>query len=163
MSDLFVRFGGHEHAAGVTLDPARDESAALQRPRRRQPAAEDFLPRLRHRCARLARRLTAEHRRVFALAPFGHGNQRVFAAMDVEVTARSWAKRKHLKVTVRRGARNLSLKAWNFRPASSEIHPGAHVDTFTLEEDPYSAAAAIPHAASTTDVRPPVALMWGRL
>ena len=23
MSDLFLRFGGHEHAAGVTLDPAR--------------------------------------------------------------------------------------------------------------------------------------------
>jgi single-stranded-DNA-specific exonuclease len=48
MSDLFVRFGGHEHAAGVTLEAARvDEfrrrlnarAAACLRP-------EDFLPRI---------------------------------------------------------------------------------------------------------------------
>ena len=49
MADLFLRFGGHEHAAGVTLDPARVDEfrAAVQRLRRR--AAES--PRISSRAS----------------------------------------------------------------------------------------------------------------
>ena len=54
MSDLFLRFGGHKHAAGVTLDPARvDEfrrdSTPTPWPRL---CADDFLPRVARGCSR---------------------------------------------------------------------------------------------------------------
>jgi len=162
MSDLFVRFGGHEHAAGVTLDPAHvDEfrrrfnarAAASLRP-------EDFLPRLPIDALASLDALTWPNiAEVFTLAPFGHGNPvPLFAALDVEVTATAplGKEEKHLKVAVRRGARTLSLKAWGFVPRSSEIQPGAHVDiAFTLEEDAYSAARGYPAwAAVLRDVRP---------
>jgi single-stranded-DNA-specific exonuclease len=160
MPDLFIRFGGHQYAAGATLDTARvDEfrqrfnayAAARLTP-------EDFLPRLDVDAVVEFADLTGQSvREVLALAPFGHGNPPpLLAALDVEVAGPPVVmKEKHLRVTLRRNGRSLTLKAWNFAGRSGEIPPGARVDiAFTLEEDPYSAARGYPAwAATLRDVR----------
>ncbi len=95
MPDLFVRFGGHSHAAGVTLEAARVEefrerfnAYALAR-----LSPEDLRPRLRiDAILELPEITDAAVDDIFALAPFGHGNPPpLFAALDVEMagTARN--------------------------------------------------------------------------
>jgi len=162
MADLFVRFGGHEFAAGVTLEAARvDEfrrrlnarAAECLRP-------EDLIPRLEiDALAGLADLTEPNIADVFALAPFGHGNPLpIFAALGVEVARVSPLGKdgKHLTVTVRGGGRVLPLKAWRFAERAAELPPGARVDiAFTIEEDAYSAARGYPGwAANLRDVRP---------
>jgi single-stranded-DNA-specific exonuclease len=160
MPDLFVRFGGHQYAAGVTLEAARvDEfrerfnayAAARLSP-------EDFLPRMEVDAVVEFGDLTDPGiQEVLALAPFGHGNPPpLLAALDVEVAGPPVVmKEKHLRVTMRQGGRPMVLKAWNFAGRAGEMPPGARVDiTFTLEEDAYSAARGYPGwAAVLRDVR----------
>jgi single-stranded-DNA-specific exonuclease len=144
MADLFVRFGGHEHAAGVTLETSRVEefrqrfsayAAARLSPEDLQPQlAIDGVVELREIDERNAAGL-------FALAPFGHGNPPpVFAALDVEVAGppAPW-NGKHLRVLLRQNGRTLALKAWNFAERAAELAAGARVDVaFSIEEDAYA-------------------------
>jgi single-stranded-DNA-specific exonuclease len=161
MPDVFLRFGGHAHAAGVTLETARVEefrerfnryAAARLRP-------EDFLPRV-HIDAVIDLRDVNERSAddVFTLAPFGHGNPPpLFAALDVEIAGppAPWLE-KHLKVMVRQNGRTLALKAWNWAERAAELPAGAHVDVaFALEEDARSAARGYPGwTAVLREVRP---------
>jgi single-stranded-DNA-specific exonuclease len=161
MRDLFVRFGGHKYAAGVTLDPARVEefrrrfnayAAARLRP-------EDFAPRLEiDAVAELAEIDEAAVADVLAMAPFGHGNRApLVAACAVEVSAAPVImKEKHLRIAVRQNGRGLTLKAWNFAARAAEFAPGARLDVaFELEEDPYSAARGYAAwSATLRDARP---------
>lgn len=160
MPDLFVRFGGHEHAAGVTLDTARVAefrerfnayAAALLSP-------EDYLRRVDIDAVvelrEISERAIGE---IFGLAPFGHGNPApLFAALNVEVAGHTVWKEKHLKVMVRQPGRTLSLKSWNFAERARDLAPGARIDiAFNLEEDAYSAARGYPGwAATLRDFRP---------
>jgi single-stranded-DNA-specific exonuclease len=160
MRDLFVRFGGHKHAAGVTLEAARvaefrerfhAHAAAVLR-------AEDFIPRLEiDAVVDLAEIGEESAAGVFQLAPFGHGNPSpVFAAMGAEVAGPpSVMKEKHLRVMVRRNGRTMVLKAWNFAGRADEFAPGSRMDVaFALEEDSYSAARGYPGwTAILKDVR----------
>jgi single-stranded-DNA-specific exonuclease len=151
MPDLFVRFGGHQYAAGVTLDAARvDEfrqrfnayAAARLTP-------QDFLPRMEVDAVVDFGDITDSGvQEVLALAPFGHGNPPPLLAALV-------MKEKHLRVMMRQNGRMIALKAWNFAGRAGEMPPGARVDiTFTLEEDAYSAARGYPGwAALLRDVR----------
>ncbi len=161
MPDLFVRFGGHSHAAGVTLDPARvDEfrerfnACASER-----LSPEDLRPRLEIDAILELPEITdkAAHG-IFALAPFGHSNPPpLFAALDVEIAgAPAILKEKHLRLAVRQKGRWLTLKAWNFAERAAEVVTGAHVDiAFSIEEDAYSAARGYPGwCAVLRDVRP---------
>ncbi len=149
MAGLFVKFGGHRHAAGVTLDPSRvDEfrarlqayAAARLGPGdlERHLAIDAVLP--------LDGLNAASIRDLFALAPFGHGNPApVFAALDVELAAPPvvW-KEKHLKLAVRQKHRTLTLKAWNFAARADEFPPGARLDVaFQVEEDAYTGWSAV--------------------
>ncbi len=160
MPDLFVRFGGHQHAAGVTLEAARvgefRERFNAYAAARLSP--EDFLPRMDVDAVIEFGDITDPGvQEVLALAPFGHGNPPpLLAALDVEVAAQPVVmKEKHLRVMVRQNGRALPLKAWNFAERAGEMPPGARVDiTFTLEEDAYSAARGYPGwAAVLRDVR----------
>ena len=157
MRDLFVRYGGHSHAAGVTLEPERVEefrerfnayAAARLRPEDLQPRVEiDAALELRE----ITERSVAE---VFALAPFGHGNPPpVFAALDAEVAGPPAALgEKHLKLMLRQNGRVLALKAWNFAERAEQVARGARVDAaFTLEEDGFAAGG---WSATLRDVRP---------
>ncbi len=161
MPDVFLRFGGHAHAAGVTLETSRvaefrerfnSYAAALLRP-------EDFLPQVNVDAVIELREIGERSvDDVFALAPFGHSNPPpLFAALDVEIAGPPalWGE-KHLKVMVRQNGRTLSLKAWNWAERAAEFAAGARLDVaFTLEEDPYSAARGYPGwAAVLREVRP---------
>jgi single-stranded-DNA-specific exonuclease len=161
MSDLFVRFGGHAHAAGVTMEVSKVEEF-----RRRFDAfaatrlsADDFLRRLEIDAVLELREITDRAiDELFMLAPFGHGNPPpLCAALGVEVAAQpTIMKEKHLRVTVRQNGRSLVLKAWNLAHRAAELAPGARVDVaFNLEEDAYSAARGYPPwAAILRDFRP---------
>lgn len=161
MSDLFLRFGGHKHAAGVTLDVARVEEF---RERFNAYAAtrlvpEDFLPVVDIDAVLDLRDINERTvQEVFALAPFGHGNPLpIFAVRNVEIAGAPavWSE-KHLKVMVRQNGRTLALKAWNFAIRVGELAPGSRLDVaFTLEEDAYSAARGYPGwCAVLREVRP---------
>ena len=161
MRDLFVHFGGHKHAAGVTLEPARVDEfrQRLNAYGAARLGPEDFAPRVEIDAAvGLGEINEAAIAEVFALAPFGHGNQPpLFAARAVEVAATPVVmKEKHLRITVRQNGRSLTLKAWNFAGRAAEFTPGARLDVaFRLEEDAHSAARGYPGwAAILQDARP---------
>jgi single-stranded-DNA-specific exonuclease len=161
MPDLFVKFGGHSHAAGLTLAAKnvetfrrrfQDHAAARLTP-------EDFCSELEIDAIISLRevneRTVAE---TTSLAPFGCGHPTpVFAARDVEVAGPPalW-KEKHLRVPLRQDGRTVWLKAWNFAERIAELPPGARVDAaLTLEEDTYAAANGLPGwSAVLRDVRP---------
>ena len=160
MPDLFVRFGGHQYAAGVTLEAARVDEfrQRLNAYAAARLSPEDFLPRLDvDAVIELGDITDPAIQEVLALAPFGHGNPPpLVAALDVEVAGQPVVmKEKHLRVMVRQNGRTLALKAWNFAARAGEMPPGARVDiAFTLEEDAYSAARGYPGwAAVLRDVR----------
>ena len=161
MSGLFMKFGGHMHAAGVTLDSARVEefrerfnayAAQCLRP-------EDFLPCWDVDAVLELREIDDRSvEGIFALAPFGHGHELpCFAALNLEVAgAPALMKEKHLRVPLRQNGRTLVFKAWNFAERADEFTPGTRVDAiFQLEEDAYSATRGYPGwAAMLRDVRP---------
>jgi len=160
MPDLFVRFGGHRHAAGVTLEAARvpefRERFNAYAAARLGP--QDFAPRMEIDAELELREINERSvEEVLALAPFGHGNPPpLFAALDLEVVAEpAVVKEKHLRVTVRQNGRTLVLKAWDFAARAADMARGARVDVvFRLEEDPYSAARGYPNwCAVLRDVR----------
>jgi single-stranded-DNA-specific exonuclease len=160
MADLFVKFGGHKHAAGVTLDPAN-----VDRFRERFNAyglahlqPEDYEARMPiDGVLELKEIDEAAVNELFTLAPFGHGNPPpLLAALNVEIAAAPVVmKEKHLRLTARQNGRFLKLKAWNFADRAAELAPGARVDiAFALEEDAYSAARGYPGwCAVLRDVR----------
>jgi hypothetical protein len=150
MPDVFVRFGGHRHAAGATLEAARvpEFRERLNAYAAARLGPEDFEPRIAVDAVVTLNEIdeTAANG-VFALAPFGFGNpQPLFAALDVEVAgAPVIFAEKHLRVPVRGNGRTLMLKAWNFAARAGEFQEGTHIDVaFTLEEDAYSAARGYP-------------------
>ena len=165
MADIFVRFGGHSHAAGVTLDPARIEEF---RERFNAFASTRLSPDDLRPCLQidaivdLPEITDSAVDGIFALAPFGHGNPApLFAALGAEIIGiPAILKEKHLRLIVRHKARSLTLKAWNFAARAAELTPGARVDiAFSIEEDAYSAARGYPGwCAILRDVRPATAI-----
>jgi single-stranded-DNA-specific exonuclease len=155
MPDVFVRYGGHQYAAGVTLEETR---VAEFRQRFNAYAAarlgpQDFAPLVEIDAAVELREIDEQAANgVFAMAPFGHGNpQPVFAASDVEVAGPPVVfAEKHLRIVVRQNGRMLKLKAWNYAGRAGEFAAGARIDVaFTLEEDPYSASRGYPGWCAT--------------
>jgi single-stranded-DNA-specific exonuclease len=150
MPELFVKFGGHSHAAGLTMPadkvPEFRERFNNYAAARLTPA--DFIPQVEIDALidfpDLNDRAVSQ---VLALAPFGCGNPSPwFAAMNVEVAGPPllW-KEKHLRIVLRQNGRTLALKAWNFAERAGEFAPGARLDVaLTLEEDSYSAARGYP-------------------
>ena len=160
MPDLFVRFGGHEHAAGVTLETARvpEFRERFNAYAAAKLAPEDLLRSIEVDAVAELRDISERAiEEVFAMAPFGHGNPTpTFAALNVEVAGQPvvW-KEKHLRLMVRQAGRTLALKAWNFAERAAELPAGARIDiAFQLEEDAYSAARGYPGwAAMLRDFR----------
>ncbi len=161
MPELFVKFGGHSHAAGLTLTA---EHVGTFRRRLEDFAGarltpEDFLPEIEIDAVLTLREVNEKTlAEISALAPFGCGHPApLFAALDVEVAGRPavW-KEKHLRVPLRQEGRILWLRAWNFAERLSELSQGSRVDAaLTLEEDSYAAANGLPGwSAVLRDVRP---------
>jgi single-stranded-DNA-specific exonuclease len=146
MPELFVKYGGHSHAAGLTLLP---ENVGVFRARFKSYAAErltpdDFVPETGIDALLHFPELTdGAVEQVMRLAPFGMGNPApVFGTMNAEVAAPpSLWNEKHLRVAFRQNGRAISAKAWNFAERAAEFTQGARLDVaLTLEDDPYSAA-----------------------
>ncbi|HLH43449.1 MAG TPA: single-stranded-DNA-specific exonuclease RecJ [Bryobacteraceae bacterium] len=164
MPDLFIKFGGHRQAAGVTLAAARLEEF---RQRLREHAAAlltpaDFEPELEIdaeiRPEEITDRAILD---VLRLAPFGYGNPApVFLAKQLELTEPpDVRKEKHLFLRFRSADRTLRIKAWNFAERAHEFIAGARLDVaLQFEEDPYSAGRGYaPWQAILKDARPAAA------
>jgi single-stranded-DNA-specific exonuclease len=162
MAGLFVKFGGHSHAAGVTLPAGRlDEFRwKLDQFARERLTEDDLRPRLRVDAEIDFPELHDESAAaVLALGPFGQGNPApVLAARGVLFPEPPYVmKEKHLRLRAVRREHTLLLKAWNFGERYAEFEPGAEYDiAFTVEEDAYSASRGYaPWSASLRDVRRP--------
>lgn len=141
MRELFTKFGGHAHAAGLTLP---------------ESSLDAFRERL---CGWAAERLTAEDMRptvevdavlelpeindalwaaLERIAPFGMGNRRpLFAARGVHFAGppQVW-KEKHLKIAVRQGGRTMMMKGWGMSELAEELREVREVDiAFEIERD----------------------------
>jgi single-stranded-DNA-specific exonuclease len=141
MRELFTRFGGHAHAAGLTLPTDRLEEL---RERLRECAAaclttEDLRPTVEVD-ALLDLPDVNEHlwNNLEALAPFGMDNDRPLFAMRGARLAgppQVW-KDKHLKLAIRQAGRNMIVKAWGMAERAAELAGSPTVDlAFEIERD----------------------------
>jgi single-stranded-DNA-specific exonuclease len=143
-SDLFLRFGGHRQAAGLTMEAARVPEFRA----RINAHADDVLepdhlrPRLRIDGALNLRNITADLvEGLNALAPFGLANPRpVFQAMPVEIVdGPRPIKDRHLKMTFRQDGRSFRAIAWRAaeRAAFLTEHRAGVNLAFSLEQNEY--------------------------
>ncbi|MCC6858865.1 MAG: single-stranded-DNA-specific exonuclease RecJ [Bryobacterales bacterium] len=157
IQDLFLRFGGHRHAVGLTLPAGRVDEF---RNRLNERAAtfltpEDFHPQIAPDALLDLREVNEQSvAEVLALAPFGCGNPTpLFALKGAEVAgpAAVW-KEKHLRLTLRQQSRTLTLKAWNLAGEAPSLPPGARVDAaVTFEPDPLGWSAVLRHVRPVSD------------
>jgi single-stranded-DNA-specific exonuclease len=158
-SDLFLRFGGHKQAAGLTMEAAR---VAEFRARINQHADEvlepdQLRPRLRIDAALNLKHIT--HDLVHGLdrlAPFGLANPRpVFHAMPVEIVdGPRPIKDRHLKMTFRQDGRSFRAIAWRAaeRAAFLTEHRAGVNLAFSLEQNQYQGETYL--ELSVADVKP---------
>jgi len=116
-ADLFLRFGGHKQAAGLTMEAARvPEFRARINAHADEVLEPDHLrPRLRIDATLNLKNITADLvEGLTAMAPFGLGNPRpVFHAMPVEIVdGPRPLKDLHLKMTFRQDGRSFRAIAW---------------------------------------------------
>lgn len=142
---LFIRFGGHKQAAGLTMDAARvrELRSAINERAESLLGPEELMPRLRIDADLGFRAITGSVAAgVASLAPFGAGNPRpVFAARGVEVIdGPRKLKERHLKMALRQEGRVFRAVAW--RAAEKHDHVSENrtaVDVaFSLEQNQYN-------------------------
>ena len=144
MPDLFIKYGGHHHAAGLTMDAAR---VAEFRERFNGYAAnllspEDFCPTVEiDACLEVADLTDGIFRDVQQLAPFGNANpEPLFGVMNAEVASPPalW-KEKHMKVILKQDRRVLFLKGFGLGHRAAELRQGMRVDVaFNLADDQWT-------------------------
>lgn len=146
MPDVFLRFGGHRQAAGLSMEAARvpEFRERLNAYAAARLTAASLQPEMRVdaliELGEISGEAVAE---VLAMAPFGCGNPApVFGIRGAEVCAPpTLMKEKHLRVSLRQGGRVLTLKSWNSAARIGELAPGAVIDAVvTFEPDDYSLA-----------------------
>jgi single-stranded-DNA-specific exonuclease len=156
--DLFMKFGGHRHAAGLTMEAGR-----LKELRRRltdyadtRLGPEDLAPRLRvdgHLPLTAITPAMVEGLR--AMEPFGAGNPRpVFHTGAVEVAnGPRIMKAKHLSMSVRQDARVFRAVAWRMADRADFVtqHRGALDVAFNLTENHYRGEHTV--ELSVADIR----------
>ena len=157
-SDLFTRFGGHRHAAGLTIRAGRlkELRARLTDFANDTLSPEDLVPRLRvdgH--LPLASITPAVVEGLKAMEPFGSGNPRpVFHTGAVQLTKKPRVlKNQHLSMSIRQGARVFRAVAWRMADRAEFItQHGARLDVaFNLTENDYRDEHTI--ELSVADVR----------
>jgi single-stranded-DNA-specific exonuclease len=143
MRDLFTRFGGHAHAAGLTL-PSGSLEAFRERLRAYAAgslSAEDMRPVVKiDAVLQLPELSDALWLALEQIGPFGMDNRcPLFAVMGVQLASppQVW-KDKHLKVAVKQGTRTVAMKAWNMAEKAQEIGAMGLIDiAFEIERGWY--------------------------
>jgi single-stranded-DNA-specific exonuclease len=144
MPELFAKFGGHFHAAGVTMPSGSVDEfrTKLNSYACARLCPEDFVPSLQvDACVDLREITDQGAAEALSLQPFGAGNARpLLMARGVEIIGEPvWMKEKHARFPVRQNGKTMRLKAWNFADRAAELAVGAKIDiVFDLEEDAYS-------------------------
>ncbi len=142
---LFVRFGGHTQAAGLTIEARRirELRVAVNDVADETLGPEDLMPRLRIDGDLSFRGITGGvAAEVASLAPFGAGNSRpVFAAYGVElINGPRLLKERHLKMALRQDGRIFRAVAW--RAAEHHDYLAEHrtgLDVaFSLDQNQYN-------------------------
>lgn len=141
---LFIRFGGHRQAAGVTLeaDRVKELRACVNAVADESLGPDDLMPRLRIDGDLTFRSITADVAAgVASLAPFGAGNPRpVFAARRVEIIdGPRKLKERHLKMALKQEGRIFRAIAWRSaeRHDFIEQHKAAVDVAFSLEQNEF--------------------------
>jgi single-stranded-DNA-specific exonuclease len=143
-ADLFLRFGGHRQAAGLTMEAARvpDFRARINAHADQVLDPDDLRPRLRIDGALNLRHITQDLvDGLNAMAPFGLANPRpVFHAMPVEIVdGPRPIKDRHLKMTFRQDGRSFRAIAWRAAERAAfltENRAGVNL-AFSLEQNEY--------------------------
>ena len=141
MRELFTKFGGHAHAAGLTL-PESSLEAFRERLRMWAAArltAEDMQPAVEiDALIGFGEINDALQAALEQIAPFGMGNRRpLFGARNVQLAGppQVW-KEKHLRLAARQGGRTLMMKGWGLADLAEELREVKAVDlAFEIERD----------------------------
>ncbi len=164
MPDLFVRFGGHKQAVGLTLERHRvDELRVRFNQYVKEKLGKEGLEPERALDAELhlSELNDAAVGEILSLAPFGFGNRApVFLVKDARMVSapESFGRdRDHLRLQVAQNdGRPIQSKAWRFSSRAAELKPTELVDlALTVENDSFSASRGGPAwSATVRDVRP---------
>lgn len=144
MQGLFIKFGGHRQAAGLTMDSARVDEfrMAMRSYAAARLMPDDLLPVQRiDASVRLSELDDDLWKGLGSLAPFGMGNPTpVFFAEGVRVLNDPVVmKEKHVRFNGLQDGRAISFKAFHFADRCDEIQRGGVVDiAFKLEEDDFN-------------------------
>lgn len=156
---LFIRFGGHRQAAGLTMEAARvrELRSAINDRADLILGPEQLMPRLRIDSDLGFRGINAQVAAgIAALAPFGAGNPRpVFAARRVEVIdGPRKLKERHLKMALRQEGRVFRAVAWRAAEKHDQLTEAKNaVDVaFSLEQNQYNGETYV--ELTLADIRP---------
>jgi single-stranded-DNA-specific exonuclease len=143
-ADLFERFGGHSHAAGLAVRAENiDELRRRLNEHARQALSEEDLVPIIDIDYRLSLRQATHDliEELMQLEPHGPGNpQPIFESRGVQiVSAPRVLKDKHLKFRALEGSRWVDCVWWGAGARASDIFPGDRVSlAYTLSENTYN-------------------------
>ncbi len=143
-ADLFLRFGGHKQAAGLTMDAARvpEFRARINAHANAVLEPDQLRPRLRIDGTLSLKQITPDLvAGLNLMAPFGLANPRpIFHAMPVElVDGPRPLKDRHLKMTFRQDGRSFRAIAWRAAERAAfltENRAGVNL-AFSLDQNEY--------------------------
>ncbi len=157
--DLFLRFGGHRQAAGLTMETARvaEFRARVNAYADERLEPEDLMPRLRIDAALGLRAIKPDVvEGLLALEPFGLGNPRpVFHTDPVEIIdGPRVLKDRHLRMTFRQDGRVFRGIAWRAaeRAGFLDEHRAGLALAFSLDRDEYQGETYV--QLSMADAKP---------
>jgi single-stranded-DNA-specific exonuclease len=144
MPEVFIKYGGHHHAAGLTMDATRVDEfrERFQAAAARSLTSDDFCPTVEiDACVNLVDLHEGIFREVQQLAPFGNSNpEPLFAVLNAEVAGPPtlW-KDKHMKLVLKQERRTLFFKGFGLGHRADELRQGMRVDVaFNLADDQWS-------------------------
>ena len=147
---MFIRFGGHRQAAGLSLEASRirEFRRVINAVADETLGPEDLMPRLRIDDDLAFRSITGGVAAgIAALAPFGAGNPRpVFAARRVEIIdGPRKVKERHLKMALKQDGRVFRAIAWRAAERHEYLteHRAAVDVAFSLEANHYNGEAFV--------------------
>lgn len=146
IGDVFVRFGGHRQAVGVTLEESRVDELRerFNAAARKLLSKDDMRPQLSIDAELTLQELNdSSAAEILQLAPFGLENPApLFMVRNVELRQPPEVfgrEGEHLRFRIYSGECCQFAKAWRFAARAPELQPGSHVDVvLTVDADTYS-------------------------